>query len=359
MLASNNVFVTELSDDNSLGRGRYNLVNAVPSFDGMEQALRSAFNAATSRSTREPSQQIDRSRSARVTSARFSDTFGLTILEGIGPTDYKEVVGGANEWYILSARLSGDTLESVRNEHYRLGACSCYLVRYHRGMSHILRSVSQLPLIEACVAFRPSVLADRIGCATGELEELLEYDGCGSGPGFSSLEMSPDIEAVVHELRSVNPTEPTFCLFAEAKSLELISLYFRRLLKSSARRADGRSHVSSRPWSMSLIRRYLEINYCRRCSIDELSEMAGFSRKGLTTTFKRKFGVSIQQYHQAVRMEIACAMLRNKSCGVSWLAELLGYEHPANFAKAFSRYSGKSPTAYISACTRRLAKPRS
>ena len=344
MLGNNNVLLLELRGDNSLGNGRYEFLNPLRHLDAAVTE-----NRSPSRSARMPSQAAQRGDSARITSARFGEAFGLLLLRGIGPTDYKEVIGGLNEWYILSARLSGDTFESVSNRHYRIGACSCYLVRYRRGMNHVLQSVSQLPLTEACVAFRPSALSERIGCTAKELEGLLECDSRGRGLASNSLEMTSDMEAIVRELHSLDPTALTFSLLAEAKSLELISQYLRGLSTPAAHQTQerDRSRVVNRRRSLLRVRRYLEINYHKRCSIAELSRIAGLSRKLLTSTFKREFGAALQQYHQMVRMEIACAMLRRNSYGMTPLADLLGYEHPANFTKAFSGYSGMCPTEYV------------
>lgn len=354
MIFSKKISVIELREENSLGSGRHVISNSPLLSTRSQRPLTSSGSAAIPcRPVRSKPLFPPQALSPRMISTRFSEMFGLTILENIGPTYYKEVVGFPSEWYILSARLSGDTLESVRRSHYRLGAHSCYLVRYHRDMSHSLQSVSQTPLTEACIAFRPSVLTERIGCTSAELGELFSLGG-KHDPELTSLAMTPDMEAIVQKLRSSNPMDSMFSLFAEAQALELISLYLRELRVPAKRQAvEGIGQI--RP--LRCIRRHLEVNFNRTCSISELSRLVGLSPKRLATLFRREFGTSIHQYHQKIRMEIASAWLRRGAFGVSRVADLLGYEHPGNFTRAFYNYSGMSPTAYAAVYAPRATAP--
>lgn len=86
-------------------------------------------------------------------------------------------------------------------------------------------------------------------------------------------------------------------------------------------------------------------------NLPELDAVA--SRVGLSPrTLRRKLhgeGTSFRELVDEVRFELARRYLDTGQIPVGEVAALLGYEDPANFRRAFRRWSGMSPAAYTAA----------
>lgn len=279
-------------------------------------------------------------RTARTLAAHFSDAFSLSMTDASWRAPHFEIVGNEHEWYILSLRLSGDTVESINGHDHRFGPYSCYLVRYARGMRYVFRSVSDHPLVEVCVTFRPTVMAERLGVS---IEDLNRQFHLLRNPWYSECRMTPAMLGILREIRRTSPSAPGYRFFAEAKTLELLALYVAALHGQPNPRAGSPAGEMPR---LHRVRRHLEENFDRMPSLDELAGLVGLGRKALTTAFKREFGQTVHEYHRSVRMDVAKALLREEESSIIEIAQRLGYGYPANFTKAFLQHTGISPRAY-------------
>ncbi|QOG16496.1 MULTISPECIES: helix-turn-helix transcriptional regulator [Bradyrhizobium] len=79
-------------------------------------------------------------------------------------------------------------------------------------------------------------------------------------------------------------------------------------------------------------------------SIDELARSAGLSRRSFNQKFQMAYGVSAIDYLRGQRLDAARALLIRQRLSVTEAAYRVGYAHPANFATAFRRRFGYSPS---------------
>ncbi|SCB19270.1 AraC-type DNA-binding protein [Bradyrhizobium yuanmingense] len=79
-------------------------------------------------------------------------------------------------------------------------------------------------------------------------------------------------------------------------------------------------------------------------SIDELARNAGLSRRSFNQKFQIAYGESAIDYLRARRLDTARALLIHQRLSVTEAAYRVGYTHPANFATAFRRRFGHSPS---------------
>ncbi|MGN1119715.1 MAG: helix-turn-helix domain-containing protein, partial [Oscillospiraceae bacterium] len=70
------------------------------------------------------------------------------------------------------------------------------------------------------------------------------------------------------------------------------------------------------------------------------------SYKYLAAVFKREKGVTMQQYHTALRMDEACRLLRSTLFPVGEIAAALGYSDMLYFSRTFREKVGCAPTEY-------------
>jgi len=81
-------------------------------------------------------------------------------------------------------------------------------------------------------------------------------------------------------------------------------------------------------------------------SIGDLAGQVGMSRSAFAGRFKTLVGETPIQYLTRWRMHRAAYYLRTEGLNIPQVADRVGYESDATFAKAFKRYIGSSPAAY-------------
>jgi transcriptional regulator GlxA family with amidase domain len=81
-------------------------------------------------------------------------------------------------------------------------------------------------------------------------------------------------------------------------------------------------------------------------TVDDLGKRVGLSRSALHERFVEMIGQPPMQYLANWRMQVAAALLRDTSATVAAIAQEVGYDSEAAFARAFKRRTGKPPAAW-------------
>lgn len=68
--------------------------------------------------------------------------------------------------------------------------------------------------------------------------------------------------------------------------------------------------------------------------------------KYLEEIFKKKTGMTIQQYHTDLRIQEAARLLRSTLHSISEISSMVGYQDPLYFSNVFKKATGYSPRAY-------------
>lgn len=133
-------------------------------------------------------------------------------------------------------------------------------------------------------------------------------------------------------------------LMIESRALELLARFF-----DQARRLDGgaeppRLLARDRRIAESA-RELLEARFADPPGLKVLAREVGTHPAKLMRLFKAVHGSTISAYLESFRMERARLMLDQGDLPVTQIAYAVGYEHPSNFATAFKRRYGLSPSA--------------
>ncbi|MBQ8166132.1 MAG: helix-turn-helix transcriptional regulator, partial [Lachnospiraceae bacterium] len=92
---------------------------------------------------------------------------------------------------------------------------------------------------------------------------------------------------------------------------------------------------------------YIEQNYGKNMTTEELAEVAGFSKYHFNRIFKSVMDESLLQYVNRVRMEKALFILAHRQDrNMTDVAYDLGFGDSAIFSRAFKTHFGLSPLAY-------------
>src|SRR3954463_12239042 len=90
----------------------------------------------------------------------------------------------------------------------------------------------------------------------------------------------------------------------------------------------------------------VEHEFARDLSLDDIARRVASSRRQLQRSYAEIGRTTFREHLTAVRMERAADMLATRGLTVREVAHRVGYRQPAQFAKAFRRPHGASPSAF-------------
>jgi AraC family transcriptional regulator of adaptative response / methylphosphotriester-DNA alkyltransferase methyltransferase len=90
----------------------------------------------------------------------------------------------------------------------------------------------------------------------------------------------------------------------------------------------------------------IEEQYGRQLTLDEIAAQIASSRRQLQRAFAEIGDTTFRDALTGVRMERAADLLREPRFSVRSVAYQVGYRQPAQFAKAFRRHHGVSPSEF-------------
>ena len=99
--------------------------------------------------------------------------------------------------------------------------------------------------------------------------------------------------------------------------------------------------------TMGSIRNYIQNNYHRNISLEELAAMARCSTSHFRMLFKQTVGMTASQYLTMVRIEKAKDFLISGEMNVSEAAEAVGYRDIFYFSRQFKQVTGHPPSFFI------------
>ncbi|MGY8637774.1 AraC family transcriptional regulator [Bradyrhizobium sp. 14AA] len=179
------------------------------------------------------------------------------------------------------------------------------------------------------------------GLGLGDAFRALFKDD-GAGAATVSLKASARIQAVAAEMFSppVAGNAAQLLLSAHAAEIVVHALFSERGRIAVDPAADlQRMRLQS-------VKEQMDADLAYPWSIDELARNAGLSRRSFNQKFRMAYGESAIDYLRAMRLDAARALLIHQRLSVTEAAYRVGYAHPANFATAFRRRFGHSPSRY-------------
>jgi AraC family transcriptional regulator, regulatory protein of adaptative response / methylphosphotriester-DNA alkyltransferase methyltransferase len=90
----------------------------------------------------------------------------------------------------------------------------------------------------------------------------------------------------------------------------------------------------------------VEAEYAGELSLDEIARRIASSRRQLQRAYAEIGRTTFRDHVTRVRMERAAELLATRRLTVREVAFRVGYRQPAQFAKAFRRHHGLSPSDY-------------
>ncbi len=108
---------------------------------------------------------------------------------------------------------------------------------------------------------------------------------------------------------------------------------------------SDRTERRNRKMLLSVIE-YVDKNYKRALTLDEIASHAAYSRCYLSTAFKRLMGTSVWDYVSIKRIEAALTLIKTTDLNVADVALECGFNNAVVFNKLFKKYTNLTPSAF-------------
>ncbi len=192
-------------------------------------------------------------------------------------------------------------------------------------------------------------------------EQLAQYTGTTihlnqlkthCGMGHMSVASVPLIIRQILGCR-IQDSEHLARIYFDSKIRELLAL-FLDALSSPQQESDAASFTDPESRQIKdddlhqiiILVRYLKEHPGEETNLNSLTSIAHMSIRKMTTVFKTVTGMTIREYRNHIRMDLAKKMLTDQNNTVSDIAEYLGFASTSSFTSFFKRQTGLSPRQY-------------
>jgi AraC family transcriptional regulator len=142
-----------------------------------------------------------------------------------------------------------------------------------------------------------------------------------------------------HEFRRMDQTS---ALMIEGLTLEIIAEASRQFAASENRASRWLEHA----------RQILHEQFAENITLADLADLVGVHPVYLASSFRKKYGCTVGEYRQRLRVEFACRELSQAHSSLVQIALAAGFANQAHFSRTFKRYTGITPAKYRTASFR-------
>ncbi len=266
----------------------------------------------------------------------YTDQFDYVVTPPKNMLSLRMLVSGEIE-------MLGDTGGST---HIKCGAAS--ITSVPGNSPHELRILERDRFASLTIHLHADSLAGLMGLGRSELPFLLsQFDDLESTFKSMSMPLTLAMTNGVTDMLKAPYVGALRNRYFEAKTMELLCLFVDAMQRRDADKEKTLQPSIQAVARAQLARRVLEKHIAAPPTVEQLARRIGVNRTQLRRDFKNFHGVTISEFIQSQRMELAKQLLRSGSVSVSVVAETVGYRHATNFGAAFRRHLGVSPKKFM------------
>ena len=142
---------------------------------------------------------------------------------------------------------------------------------------------------------------------------------------------------------------------------EYTALYLNTLLydlvRTSVEERENKES-GSRYDPAKMVMDYIHENYAADISLESVAEAVHFNKSYIAADFKRREGITINEYIYQYRAHKACELIAYSDLRLSEVSDMTGFKHIQHFTRVFKKYIGIPPWEYRDATPRQLIKAK-
>ena len=156
-------------------------------------------------------------------------------------------------------------------------------------------------------------------------------------PFLRSVQKDPELDGVIQKLLQISSQDD------RSFKVAYLHVYLAHLLPCLELKAvdDGVENGMSHR-----LLHYISEHFTEPLSLESTARALGVSRIHVSHIFSQQLRINFRQYINTLRIDRACALLRDPACSVSQVAYLCGYENPRTFHRAFQAQCQCTPREY-------------
>lgn len=202
---------------------------------------------------------------------------------------------------------------------------------YFPSSVHIVGEFVVDPVVDYSAVFLDPSLAHRYGLQL-PAQPLI-------GMTHASLEYG------LHDLtRHTRQSDSAAELLVEGWALQSLAHLAR--LEVGVRRPCGESAPGLPAASLARVERYVRERLAEPFGVDQLAEVAGFSRRHFLRAFKQRSGQTPMRYVHSLRIDHAKLLLDESDRSITAIAAACGFSHAQHLSAAFRDATGMTPSEY-------------
>lgn len=235
---------------------------------------------------------------------------------------------GIRDHYLIHLIVSGKGSYCVNNQAYALGAGDIFISKPNQLITY--SADENEPWEYYWVGFNGSC-ANRLVCELPFKENRPTYH-CNN------------FDAVKASLSSIFSASGT-SVRNEAIMVGYLYIFIAQLMEESSP-SESRTSITGSKYVMNAIK-YIQFNYSRDISIDDISKSVGVSRSHLYRVFINNVGKSPIDYLTDYRINEACFLLKNSGLSIAEIAVSVGFFDQFYFSRVFKKNKGVPPSRYL------------
>lgn len=202
----------------------------------------------------------------------------------------------------------------------------------HRDMRFLLHA--NFPYVRVGINFKDKMIeeyiSNRLGPQFNDISQLL----------FETRELvTKPVEKLANAILGCNMTSPAAEIFFEAKAKEWLSIGLDAYFNKAKSKPISHTDESA----IQDVASYINDHYAIDISQELLERIAMMSGTKLKHVFRQKYQMSITEYSQRKRMNIAETLLSTTELEIKDVAKSVGYRSHSRFTTLFKKYKGIYP----------------
>ena len=189
-------------------------------------------------------------------------------------------------------------------------------------------------------------------CRYGLTEAVSPLYNFGTLTGFLMMgqiaESSSALEAALARSSKIIPADEAarLCNSITLVKSDMLASYVKIMTICAQYLTLSNALPSTKPTVAEIAKRYIHENLSKKISIADICRSIGCSKSTLLTAYKKRYGVTVNNYITEERLLLSKKLLERSGSSVNDVAAACGFNDQSYFSKVFSARFGFPPSEY-------------